>query len=218
MSPIVFVLGLTSWLSTHCTIPLPVQDSNLKSIEWKSADWKPRTPIPSAPDNAAPSYDRVLVQAMMNGELQVKNRTDFNRRMKQFTANASKISVSKSADASTSSNSKYSLEIKTKPSSEAHIGYCVSFVKTMYASCGVWIPASSFTSIQSFGSLVAAKSSLKIGDLIYVDRTASGSTPHVGIYLGDGHWKHPGHPNLPDNLQDLSRSGFKILMIKRIVA
>lgn len=198
MSPLVFVLSIASWLAS-----IPVQSH--------PGEWKSPLPIPSTPQAASSSYDRVLVKAPLNAELQVKNRQDFETRIK---LSIKSLSVDKGAPMSSSSSTGW----MSGTSSPAHLAYCGSFVRSVYANCGIWIPASTIPAIQPYGRTLQSGESYEVGDILYVRRENASNPSHIGIFSGDGVWKHPGSPDLPTDLARLNGKGYQVAFAKRLVS
>ncbi|MDD7183327.1 MAG: SH3 domain-containing protein [Peptostreptococcus porci] len=95
---------------------------------------------------------------------------------------------------------------------------CSGFTQYVYKNAlGVDIPRVSRAQA-TVGSAVST-SSMKVGDLLYFDTTGSGTTSHVGIYLGNGKFIHAsGTATNPEyvKVSNLSEKWVKLLGARRI--
>ncbi|SFE14520.1 C40 family peptidase [Peptostreptococcus sp. D1] len=95
---------------------------------------------------------------------------------------------------------------------------CSGFTQYVYKNAlGVDIPRVSRAQA-TVGSAVST-SSMKVGDLLYFDTTGSGTTSHVGIYLGNGKFIHAsGTAANPEyvKVSNLSEKWVKLLGARRI--
>nr|WP_314278398.1 SH3 domain-containing protein [uncultured Peptostreptococcus sp.] len=93
---------------------------------------------------------------------------------------------------------------------------CSGFTQYVYKKMGINIPRVSKAQANA-GSAVSL-SNIKAGDLLYFDTTGSGTTSHVGIYMGNGKFIHAsGTVSNPENVKvsSMSESWVKCLGARR---
>ena len=93
---------------------------------------------------------------------------------------------------------------------------CSGFTQYVYKKMGIDIPRVSRA--QATAGSAVSLSNIKAGDLLYFDTTGSGSTSHVGIYMGNGKFIHAsGTATNPEHVKvsNLSEGWVKCLGARR---